>query len=90
MSVIFAGICEYQYTSDESGPKNFHMGWVGSIFCGSGQVSHLWFGFEFGKLLIKMSNFSIFSLWVKKISSRRVKKYAGQRRGSLSFTAGQK
>jgi len=27
---------------------------------GSGRVSHLWFGFEFGKFPIKMSNFSIF------------------------------
>jgi len=32
---------------------------VGSIFCGSGRVSHLWFGFEFEKFPIKMSNFSI-------------------------------
>jgi len=37
---------------------------------GSGWVSHLWFGFEFGKFPLKTSNFSIFpfgskkSLWV--------------------------
>jgi len=31
-----------------------------SIFCGSGRVSHLWFGFGFGKFSLKMSNFSIF------------------------------
>jgi len=30
---------------------------VGSIFCGTGRVSHLWFGFEFGKFPLKMSNF---------------------------------
>jgi len=40
---------------------------VGSNFCGSGRVSHLWFGFEFQKFPLKMSNFSIFSLRVKKI-----------------------
>jgi len=33
---------------------------VGSIFCGSGQVRHLWFGLEFGKYPLKMSKFSIF------------------------------
>jgi len=41
---------------------------------------HLWF--EFGKLPLKMSNFSIFSL--------RVKKYPGHRRVGLLFTAGLK
>jgi len=36
------------------------------ILClGSGRVSHLWFGFKFGKFPLKMSNFSIFSLRVK-------------------------
>jgi len=30
---------------------------------GLGRVSHLWFGFEFGKFPLKMSTFSIFSLW---------------------------
>jgi len=33
---------------------------------GSGWVSYLWFGFGNGKFHLKMSNFSIFSLWVKK------------------------
>jgi len=49
----------------------------GSIFCGSGWFSHLWFGFEFGKFPLKMSNFSIFfpsdkkkSLWVGSESSQ--------------------
>jgi len=32
----------------------------------SGRVSHLWFGLEFGKFPLKTSNFSIFSLRVKK------------------------
>jgi len=54
---------------------------------GSGQffvalVSHSWFGFEFGKFPLKMSNFSIF------FSSGRVGKYPGQRRVGLLFTAG--
>jgi len=34
--------------------------------------------------------FYFFSLWAKKISSSRVKKYPGQRRVGLLFTAGQK
>jgi len=33
---------------------------------GSGRVSHLWFGLEFEKFQQKMSNFSIFSLLIKK------------------------
>jgi len=33
---------------------------------GSGWVSHLWFGFGFGKFPLKRSNFSIFALWVKR------------------------
>jgi len=32
----------------------------------SGRVSQSWFGFEFGKFPLKASNFSIFSLRVKK------------------------
>jgi len=63
---------------------------VGSIFCASDRVSHSWFGFELEKFPLKMSNFSIFSLRVKKISSGWVYKYPGQRRVSLLFTAGQK
>jgi len=46
--------------------KNFDPGWVGSIFCPWGQVSHLWFGF--GKFPPKNINFCIFALTVKKIS----------------------
>jgi len=50
---------------------------LGSIFCGSGWVSLLWFGFEFQKFPLKMSNFSIFCpsgqkklLWVGSESTR--------------------
>jgi len=42
-----------------------------------GQVSHLWFGFEFGKFPLKCQIFQYFSLWIKKISSSQVKKYLG-------------
>jgi len=42
--------------SDGSGSKIFD----------PGRVSHLWFGLEFGKFPLKMSNFSIFFLRVKK------------------------
>jgi len=57
---------------------------------GPGRVGHLWFGFGFGKFSLKMSNFSIFSLRVKKISLGWVKKYPGQRHVGLLFSAGQK
>jgi len=43
----------------------------GQFFCCLGWVSHLWFGF--GKFSLKVLNFSIFSLRVKKISSGWVK-----------------
>jgi len=64
--------------------------WVGSdqffvAQVGSGQVSYLWFKFEFGKFPLKMSNFSSpfgskKSLWVGSKSTRV----------GLLFTAGQK
>jgi len=47
-------------TSDGSGSKIFDPGWVNFLWLGSGRVSHLWFGLEFGKFPLKMSNFSIF------------------------------
>jgi len=54
----------------------------GQFFCSSGRISHLWFGFGFGKFTLKIPNFSIFSL--------RVKKYPGQRHVGLLSTASQK
>jgi len=57
--------------------------WSGQFFVarfGSGRVSYLWFGFEFGKFPLKMLNFS----------SDRVGKYPGQRRVGHLFTKGQK
>jgi len=50
----------------------------GQIFVarmGFGQVSHLWFGFGFGKFSLKITKFSIFCpSGHKKILSGRVKK----------------
>jgi len=46
--------------SDGSGSKIFDPGRVNFLWLGSGWVSHLWFGFEYGKFPLKMSNFSIF------------------------------
>jgi len=73
------------------GPGQNILTLVGSIFCGSGLVSHLWFGFEFQKFPQKTSNFSIFfTFGSKKISFGRVGKYPGQSQVSLLFSAGQK
>jgi len=63
---------------------------IGSIFCGSGWVSHLWFGFELGKVPLIMSNFQIFSLRVKKNLFGSGQKVQCQRRVGLLFTAGRK
>jgi len=49
---------------------------VGSIFCCSGRVSHLCFGFVFEKFPIKITNFQFFPYESKK--SFLVKKYLGQ------------
>jgi len=77
--------------SDGSGSKFFDPGQVGSIFCGSGRVSHLWFGFEFGKFPLKTSNFSIFfTLGQKKSLRVGSKSTRFEGRVSLLFTAGQK
>jgi len=59
------------------------VGRVKYLVLGLGLVSHLWF-----KISPKNPKFSIFALWVKKISLGRVKKYPGHI--SLLFTAGQK
>jgi len=67
------------------------LGWVGSTFCSSGWVSHLWFGFRFGKFPLKVSNFSVFSPRVKKKYLRVVSKSTRVKGGKgLLFTAGQK
>jgi len=55
-------------------------------FCGwgwvrSGWVSHLWFGFEFGKFPHKMSNFSIFFLLGQKNLSGSGQKVTGSKVG---------
>jgi len=54
---------------------------------GSDRISHLWFGF--GKFLLKIPNFSIFFILVKKMSLVRVKKYPGQRGVGLLYSPSQ-
>jgi len=62
--------------------------WLHSDEYGSGQPSVVWVWFwETSPKNVKFFNFS---LWVKKISLGRVKKYLGQRRVSILFTVGQK
>jgi len=52
--------------------KNFWLG-VGSICCCSGQVSHLWFVYRFGKISPKnIKFFNFFHVGSNKISSGRV------------------
>jgi len=73
------------------GPDQNFWPWLSQFFVaqvGSGWVSQLRFGF--GKIPLKIPIFLIFSLLVKKISLGGVKKYSGQRRVGLLFTAGQK
>jgi len=59
------------------GKKFFTQVGSGQFFVAQVGVSHLWFGFEFGKLPLKMSDFSIFfspgqknSLWVESKAGR--------------------
>jgi len=57
------GICiqmEAEDTSGGSRSKFFDTGLVGSIFCCSVWVSHLWFGFGLGKFPLKIPNFPVF------------------------------
>jgi len=63
MLIILYSRLEYTHAKVMMGPGQNFLTRVGSIFCGSGQVgsgSNLWFGLEFGKFPLKMSNFSIF------------------------------
>jgi len=69
--------------------KIFDQGLVGSIFCCSGLVSHLWFWvWKISPKIVKFFNF--FPLGQKKISSGWVKKCLGQRLVGFLFTSGQK
>jgi len=62
--------------SDASRSKIFDLGWV----------SHVWFGFGFGKFPLKITNFSIFfPSDQKKIFLGWVKKYPGQRQRLASY-----
>jgi len=64
--------------SDGSGSKIFD----------PGQVSHLWFGFEFQKFPLKMSNFSIFFLLGQKNCFRSGQKVLGSKPGRPLFYCG--
>jgi len=55
-----------------------------------GQVSHLRFGFEFGKFLLKMSNFLIFFPSGKKYSLRVGSESTRVKDGSASIYCGSK
>jgi len=52
--------------SDGSGPKIFDLGRVNFLWLESVGISQLWLRFELGKFPLKTSNFSSFSLRVKK------------------------
>jgi len=79
--VVGSAFIKVQKISDGSGSKIFH----------PGRVSHLWFGFEFQKFPLKMSNFLIFfSSGQKNIATGRVGKYLDRNRVGLLYTAGQK
>jgi len=52
---------------------------------GSGQVSHLWFGLEFGKFPLKTSNFSIFFPSDQKKSLRVGSESTRVKAGSASY-----
>jgi len=63
---------------------------VGSIICCSGRVSHLWFGFEFGKFPLQTSNFSIFFPSGQKKSLRAGRKVPRSKAGQLFIYFGSK
>jgi len=57
---------------------------------GSGWVSHLWFGYGFGKFPLKMSNISIFSPLGKKNVIRSGQKVLGSEPGRPLIYCGSK
>jgi len=63
----------------------FDLGLVNFLLPESGWVNPLWFGFGFGNFPLKISNFQFFQ-----ISLGQFKKYPGQRRVSLLYTASQR
>jgi len=75
------------FYNNGSGSKFFGPNGVNFLLLGRvGQPSLVWVW----KISPKIPNFSIFFLWVKKISSDCAKKYPGQRLVGLLFSAGQK
>jgi len=77
-------------TSDGSGSKIFDPGPDNFLWLGSGWVSHSWFGFEFGKFPLKMSNFSILFPSDQKNLFGSGQKVPGSKAVNLLFSAGQK
>jgi len=67
------------------GPGQNFLSRAGSSFCGSGRVSHLWFGFWLGKFSLKMSNFTIFFPSGKKKSLQVGSKSIWVKAGSSSY-----
>jgi len=83
----FSGI--FRHFLDENG-QNLMMGpkltqvWLGQVkflLLGSGRVSHLSFGFGIGKFPLKIPNFSMYALWVKKNLIWSVQKVPGSKLG---------
>jgi len=72
-------------SSDGSRWKIFDPGRVNFLWLGLGRVSHLWFGFEFGKFPLKTSNFSIFFLSSQKKSLQVGSESTHFKGGSASY-----
>jgi len=67
------------------GPGQKFLTRVGSIFSGSGWVSHLWFGLDFQKFPLKMLKFSIVFLSGQKKSLRVGSESTRVKGGSASY-----
>jgi len=78
--VVGSAFIKVQKISDGSGSKIFH----------PGRVSHLWFGFEFQKFPLKMSNFSTFSPSGQKNCFRSGQKVPGSKPGRPLIYCGSK
>jgi len=76
--------------SDGSGSKTFALGRVNFLWLGSGRVSHLWFGLEFGKFPLKISIFQFFPFGSIKISSGLGRKVPRSKAGRPLIYCGSK
>jgi len=73
-----------------SSPKLFDPSWVNFLLLWSGWVSHLWFGFGFGKFPLKTPNFQFFPLQVKKNLLRSDQKVPRSKKGKPLVYCGSK